>query len=570
MTVRLNEPVTMPKLRKKLKPCIICRMQFRRSQAVKERVQFLNAPSLRVCASPKITNPPRDVQIGFPVLPASDSSIRFELFREWLRMCHEDHTACIGYPNTPAELPTRVIDVGNEYDELLRLRMFGPEDENQYEIQYIALSHCWGNLPEEQKRAFCTSSENIGERLDQGFDMAILPRTFQDAVILTRHLGQRYLWIDSLCIIQYGDNLEDWKKEAKRMEAVFRNAYCTVAATSAIDSTQGFLKRRSVRHPELQFVKVYSSSHGPIYISSITDNFHEDVENGVLNQRAWVLQERALSRRTIHFTATQSYWECGDGVRCETMTYMRNSKALFLSDPNFPESLNLRTSQDKIKLFQSLFRTYSELGITKTTDRPLAISGLEQRLARTFETRCSHGIFEKYLHRSLLWQRPGSSRMRPIPYSNDSTVPSWSWMAYHGRIEYLEIESDQVEWNERVRLVDNTLQAQVRQFHNCKVERNTDGSYLVMDRKRNSEAGWLMYDRRRRIHLQERGCVVIGREQSERRGWLSRSDVKWDYYILVVTPTYTEGRRTFKRVGIGCISPDCILFREGQPDQSIV
>lgn len=573
-TVRLSQPVTIPKLRKKLKPCIICRilcrMQSRRSQAVNDRIQFLNAPSLRVCASPKTKKAHPDIQIGFPVLPASDSLTRFQLFREWLRVCDQNHTACCR--EVTAELPTRAIDVGDEGDEdsnLLRLYVFGADDRAHDRSDYIALSHCWGNLLEEQKRVFCTSCENIDERSKRGFGMAILPQTFQDAVIVTRKLGKRYLWIDSLCIIQYGDNFEDWKKEAKRMEAVFRNAYCTIAATSAEDSTKGFLRRPPAQHPGLQFIKVHSSSQGPIYISTIGDNFHEDIENGVLNQRAWVLQERSLSRRTIHFSVNQAYWECGDGVRCETLTHMRNSKALFLGDANFPKSLNLRSSQDHIQLFQSLFTTYSQLGITKSTDKPVAISGLEQRLASTFGTRCSYGVFEKYLHRSLLWQRSGSTRMNQIPYPNDTDVPSWSWMAYDGKIEYLEIDSGQVGWNEGVRLCDNMLQAQVRPFHSYEVERNINGSYLIVDKKGNGESGWLKYDRRRRIHLRKHRCVVIGREESGSRGLLSLSNVRWDYYVLVVRPICSEGRR-FKRAGVGCISSGCILFRRGDIDESII
>jgi hypothetical protein len=204
-------------------------------------------------------------------------------------------------------LPTRVIDVGGENSNLLRLVAFSPEDRASYQTEYIALSHCWGNLPEEQKREFCTSLENTNERFKQGFDMDILPQTFKDAVIVTRKLGKRYLWIDSLCIIQYGDNFEDWRREAKRMEAVFRGAYCTIAATFAVDSTKGLLRRPPVQQPRLQCIKVDSTSYGPVYISAIADDFHKDVEKGVLNQRAWVLQERALSRRIIHFTATQSY-----------------------------------------------------------------------------------------------------------------------------------------------------------------------------------------------------------------------------------------------------------------------
>lgn len=187
---------------------------------------------------------------------------------------------------------------------------------------YIALSHCWGSISEERKRSFCLSSDNIKDR-SHNFDATKLPKTFQDAITLTRELGQRYLWIDSLCIIQYGDNFEDWKIESKRMASVFSNAYCTIAATSAKDSTKGFLNRMTSEPLEPRYLKVKTSSHGLVYISKDLDDYHKDVELSILNQRAWVLQERALSRRIIHFTDNQTYWECGDGVRCETLTRMR-------------------------------------------------------------------------------------------------------------------------------------------------------------------------------------------------------------------------------------------------------
>ena len=139
--------------------------------------------------------------------------------------------------------------------------------------------------------------------------------TFQDAVKVTRELGKRYLWIDSLCIIQ--DSEEDWKKESRKMENVFENAYCTIAAASAKDSNEGFLDWPPA---QAQYVKIYSSLYGPVYICTTLDDFRRDVENGPLNQRAWVLQERALSRRTIHFTTGQTYWECGYRVSCGTLS----------------------------------------------------------------------------------------------------------------------------------------------------------------------------------------------------------------------------------------------------------
>jgi hypothetical protein len=56
------------------------------------------------------------------------------------------------------------------------------------------------------------------------------------------------------------------------------------------------------------------------HLCDVIDKFDSDVEQGELNKRGWVLQERALSRRTMHFTETQTYWECGEGVWCETFT----------------------------------------------------------------------------------------------------------------------------------------------------------------------------------------------------------------------------------------------------------
>ncbi|KAI9857992.1 MAG: hypothetical protein M1813_007962 [Trichoglossum hirsutum] len=353
--------------------------------------------------------------------------------------------------------------------------------------------------------------------------MDILPQTFKDAVIVTRKLGKRYLWIDSLCIIQYGDNFEDWRREAKRMEAVFRGAYCTIAATFTVDSTKGLLRHPPVQQPRLQCIKVDSTSYGPVYISAIADDFHKDVEKGVLNQRAWVLQERALSRRIIHFTATQSYWECGDGVRCETLTYMRNSKALFFSDSPLP-------------------------GVYKST-WPHAISGLEQRLATTFGTESRYGVFEKYLHRSLLWQRSGSNRMVPISYAKDVTVSSWSWTAYDGEFEYLEIESSDVEWNEGVMLADNSLKAH--------------GTCIIKAKEGRGESGWLKYDGKPLMDLRELRCVIIGRERNE-------TGLGKRYYVLVVAPRHSETGRVFTRVGVGFMPLELIRTRRGQVDECIV
>lgn len=144
-----------------------------------------------------------------------------------------------------------------------------------------------------------------------------LPATFADAVLCTRKLGVHYLWIDSICIIQGDDG--DFDSESKRMEGVFSGAYCVFGASRATNQQDGFLHPR----PERNYVTFQRNNEKPFYVSKTIDNFSKDVIEGSLNKRGWVLQERALARRTIYFTDTQNYFECGDGIRCETLTKMQ-------------------------------------------------------------------------------------------------------------------------------------------------------------------------------------------------------------------------------------------------------
>jgi hypothetical protein len=206
-----------------------------------------------------------------------------------------------------------LIYVGHTDAEVLRL--YVPQEKEG--VKYTALSHRWGNdPPSEGDPRHCTTNGNIDARLS-GFRLSELPKTFQDAVRVTQELGIEYLWIDSLCIIQW--NAEDWEREAGRMEDVFASAHCTIAATSAADSKAGFLARNT----STEYVRVQDAAGNQVYICAHMDDFEKDVEQAELNKRAWVMQERVLAKRTIHFSANQTYWECGEGVHCENLTKMK-------------------------------------------------------------------------------------------------------------------------------------------------------------------------------------------------------------------------------------------------------
>jgi hypothetical protein len=122
-----------------------------------------------------------DIQVGFPVLPKATHPIRFDLLRAWLRRCDKKHT-CNGHDwglkkvlstRLKKVLPTRLLFVGNFNTDILSIcttTQLGNKD-------YVALSHCWGNLSEEEKRKICTTGENFHSR-QKGFSINDLPRTF--------------------------------------------------------------------------------------------------------------------------------------------------------------------------------------------------------------------------------------------------------------------------------------------------------------------------------------------------------------------------------------------------------
>ncbi|KAF2446745.1 HET-domain-containing protein, partial [Karstenula rhodostoma CBS 690.94] len=107
-----------------------------------------------------------------------------------------------------------------------------------------------------------------------------IPRTFNDAMKITRALGLRYIWIDSLCIIQ--DDEQDWQHEAMRMAEVYRGSYLNIAAIDSLNCNGGF--------------EVFSSP---------------------LNVRGWVFQELILAPRVLYCGRRQMYWQCSEKVYSE-------------------------------------------------------------------------------------------------------------------------------------------------------------------------------------------------------------------------------------------------------------
>lgn len=498
---------------------------------------------LRLCSdSEDSVGPDTGIQISFPVLPEAENPARFALLRAWLRWCDEAHDCNKHDAKSKPVLPTRLLYVGEP--DLDVLRLYCPKKKDR--MKYIALSHCWGELTPENQHQSRTTKNNINRRLKQ-FSFSELPKTFKDAVKVTRELDIQYLWIDSLCIIQ-GD-WKDWEYEAKRMEDVFASAYCTIAATSAVNSNAGFLDRNITN----EYVYVQNASGRRFYVCADMDDFDNDVEKARLNTRAWVMQERVLSGRTIHFSAKHAYFECGEGVYCENLTRMESShrKEFFTLDPKFPNRLLKSGSRSTMEFIHFLFENYSKRGLSERTDRAVAISGLETRVAKALRTEKRYGIFRNYLHRNLLWQRSVDQQTERINYKTQN-MPSWSWMAYDGVVQFMDIPFGGVDWINNLRFDKkhkHALIIDIGAFRNCSLQKK-ERCHAILDSSK-TERGWIQYDITGTEDLQAERCVVVGRKLHEDQL------KKTKYYILVVRPTSTNGE--YERVGVGLVQSDYVV-----------
>jgi hypothetical protein len=205
-----------------------------------------------------------------------------------------------------------------------------------------------------------------------------------------------------------------------------------------------------------------------------------------------------------------------------------------------------------------LFENYSERSLTFKTDRCAAMSGLEKRIANAFECQSTYGIFERYLHRNLLWHA-SESKVEDIAYDDETHVPSWSWMAYHGAIRFEDIHFGEVDWIEGLRLVGNTLLAEdVGIFWNCSMRPYGD-RYIIVDVSKRKGVGGIRYDVEDGENLRKERCVVVGR----------RKDYEPEiYYILVVRSTGRDGE--YRRVGVGEIQSDYLLRSSGRYHARVV
>ncbi|KAJ4985521.1 hypothetical protein SVAN01_08992 [Stagonosporopsis vannaccii] len=343
----------------------------------------------------------------------------FSTLRGWIQQCSTSHRRCQRFLQEPY-LPTRVVEILDSRSVRLR------ETDNENGL-YTCLSHCWGVQP-----IIRTTTASIAAHRTS-IPWANLPKTFQDAVNITSRLGIKYIWIDSLCILQ--DDLNDWRHEGGKMCDVYSNSYLTIAASKSKDGSGGCYatadRKDDTTHWFANADGALYSVHGRKRIWHVGDQ--DDVDGDIadvfpLTTRAWVLQERLLSPRIVHFGPVEVSWECKEGEACEC-TGWRSADAHDRSELSTRHLISAEMAFSHHQVWRRIVQEYSTKKLSNEADIFPALQGIAKSLHHQGDYYAGFWETESLLL-DLLWTNQDA--IAPKMWR----APSWSWASVQGQIEF--------------------------------------------------------------------------------------------------------------------------------------
>jgi hypothetical protein len=354
--------------------------------------------------------------------PDETENEQVRIASQWLRECNESHVECAAFAHKDPRMPSRLVRVNEQQDSHIHI-----VDSRNTPISgpYTTLSYCWGS-----STAFTLLSTHI-DQMKAGIPVQSLPKTLRDAVTFTRKLRIPYLWVDSLCIIQ--DSEQDWQSEATDMANVYGHAYCNLAATHSQDCNDGLfwnLNPDTVR-PVVVTPRVQPYFEEPLVLFD-EDFWDKRIKNAPLNKRGWVLQERTMASRTIHFTCDQILWECHQTRRSQYFSTLlpreeggKRPRVHGLQAPQTPDE-----NRNLTLLWNSLVRTYTNCRLTRPEDKLVAIGATAAHIHSQTGDEYFAGLWRRDMPRNLAWLPWPARGEHPEVYR----APSWSWASVDGAV----------------------------------------------------------------------------------------------------------------------------------------
>ncbi|RSM18720.1 hypothetical protein CDV31_002440 [Fusarium ambrosium] len=501
-----------------------------------------------------------------------EGQVPTSLVRSWLRQCEEKHgDSCFHLPLflrdiefTPVPshvMPTKVKDI--EYKTLSinekktsNFRLIDLESKcvryMPLGTRYVTLSYVRGQAP-----VFKLLQSNLDFLQTPGSLDEIspeLPQTITDTIELVRSLGERYLWVDMLCLVQ--DHPRDMKGGIEIMNSILRGSHFAIVAASGTDVQSGIPGvRPGSRQPSQHIAQL-----NPKMKIVITHSMYWHLQNSEYNQQGWTLQELVLPRRTLIFINNQVYFRCTQANWCEETAADLQAKWVDPSDDNILKIPSSGAGNlEAWEAYQKLCEDYSDRRLEHDGDTLRALSGILRQLGGELTSWYADGLPASYLNSALLFlSTDGTLRRRP-------GFASYSWAGWSGSIT----------WAPETRQgPDHDGQATERLFD--WIQKRTFIQWYVWTRNGtvNEVDNIDEYDKPSRIkRFADRYAHALTDETVE---FLKQSRYLQDSFIFAKhsawslafpLPCFTEGKRYGQEIGGGGIYSDDVINSQAEVDR---
>jgi hypothetical protein len=378
--------------------------------------------------------------LNLPGRRISPSCANFGLLRNWVRICehnHDDFAERTRYDDLRSwksnGYTLRVIDLQEKY-----VKVVG------YDTRYVILSYVWGGA--EQLLTLVSNYQHLSSKggLVREEYQKRIPQTIHDAMYFVAQLGERYIWVDALCIIQ---DDPDKGEQIQNMDSIYNAAVWCLVAASAKDANSPLPRIRMAQNhlldsqPNLQHTARVQQTE----LAAVLPSLAVTLGSSIWNTRAWTYQESVLSRRLLIISNDQMYFTCRHGhTFCEDTDFESTDKPATIGERD--GHIYGMAGKTNFEVYAGAVEGYTSRNITYHEDALKAFTGVLSYLETAFRGTFLFGLPDTELDQALLWY-PVSDQHRRQSSRGDDLFPSWSWAGWVGGVRYRSnLAISRVQW----------------------------------------------------------------------------------------------------------------------------
>lgn len=282
------------------------------------------------------------------------------------------------------------------------------------------------------RKNYTTDISNIRVHQQQGSLETFLdkiPQVIRDAMDLVRRLGLRYLWVDSLCIVQ--NSKRSWNLNSRVMDLIYGNSLLTICAADGYDAWSGLQALNSSGSPTSQYIAECAPGVR-LMVSRLAET---GINSSVWNTRAWTFQERLLSKRCLIFTEGRVFFQCRSATMSEDLVSESRGAGWSLDLAKALPQILHELKRRPMRVYMNCMSRYSERKLTQPKDILAAFNGVSNLISHAMRAPFIFGLPSSHFDLALLWEPLQCVTRRvqqPGENFQDLVFPSWSWCGWKG------------------------------------------------------------------------------------------------------------------------------------------